>query len=382
MLARAFVLVLFVAACRGGSGEPTPSFDVGHQHACRVTEGGAVSCWGGNMFGQLGVPEAHQPVPSAVTVAGLGAATLVAVGGHHTCALVDGVPWCWGNDADGQTGGQDRDRHVPRPVPHVTDAVALSAGDRATCAATREGAVWCWGRIGPGDGGDTGPRLVGGPVDVVQVAVGNEHACARSSDGVWCWGGNRLGQIGDHSRDDRPHAVQIVAEPVVDIDAGMLHTCVATGAGKVLCWGMNGEDGMLGRGMSGDLLENTVPAPVQGIADAVEVSTGANFSCARRTTGEVSCWGSNLAQQLGPGSSAPSATPVAVSTAIVATQAGSKAEAGTIALTDVVALASGDFSTCAWLKSGTMACWGDDRFGQLGTGQARTVPVPQPAAAP
>ena len=354
-----------------------PSFDLGHQHACRVVDGGAVSCWGGNVFGQLGRPAASQPDPKAVAVEGLGAATVVAVGGHHTCALVSGVPWCWGDRDDGQTGGGDEPDHVPRAVAHVTDAATIAAGESSTCAATKAGAVWCWGRLGFGGDTDIAPRLIGGPVDVVQVAVGSEHACARSTDRVWCWGGNRLGQIGDHSREDRPHAVQIITEPVVDIDAGMLHTCVATGSGKVLCWGMNGEEGSLGRGMTGDLLENTVPAPVVDLGDAVEVSVGANFSCARRKTGEVSCWGSNLAQQLGVGTSAPSSTPVTVRTARVATEAGSDAPAGTIAVADAVAIASGDFSTCAWLKTGTLACWGDDRFGQLGTGQDRTVPEPQ-----
>jgi alpha-tubulin suppressor-like RCC1 family protein len=37
-----------------------------------------------------------------------------------------------------------------------------------------------------------------GLTNVIQVAAGAEHACARTYDGaVYCWGANASGQIGD-----------------------------------------------------------------------------------------------------------------------------------------------------------------------------------------
>ena len=41
------------------------------------------------------------------------------------------------------------------------------------------------------------PTLVGGVSDVVQLAVGDDHTCARTSTGrVYCWGANDFAQLG------------------------------------------------------------------------------------------------------------------------------------------------------------------------------------------
>jgi len=62
----------------------------------------------------------------------------------------------------------------------------------------------CWGsnQYGSlGDGTTTSsptPIAVPGMSDVVDVAGGSGHACARSGDGsVRCWGSNQRGQVGD-----------------------------------------------------------------------------------------------------------------------------------------------------------------------------------------
>ncbi|MEL6759699.1 MAG: hypothetical protein AAFP04_04780 [Myxococcota bacterium] len=64
-------------------------------HHCEL-EGGRVRCTGANDFGQIGgSPEV--PLPRR--------ATQVAVGMHHSCALLDnGRVWCWGSNANGQVG--------------------------------------------------------------------------------------------------------------------------------------------------------------------------------------------------------------------------------------------------------------------------------------
>jgi alpha-tubulin suppressor-like RCC1 family protein len=33
----------------------------------------------------------------------------------------------------------------------------------------------------------------------VAIAVGGRTGCAATSSGVWCWGDNRLGQLGNNS---------------------------------------------------------------------------------------------------------------------------------------------------------------------------------------
>jgi hypothetical protein len=46
--------------------------------------------------------------------------------------------------------------------------------------------------------------------DVEEVAGAIDHGCARLHDGaVWCWGDNRLGQLGDGTREPRSKAVRV-----------------------------------------------------------------------------------------------------------------------------------------------------------------------------
>ena len=86
-------------------------------------------------------------------------------------------------------------------------AVALTAGDRHTCALLDDQSVRCWGdnslaQIGAGAGAapsrPTAPR---GLHDVRALAAGDVHTCAARADGsVWCWGIGQSGQSGDGAR--------------------------------------------------------------------------------------------------------------------------------------------------------------------------------------
>src|SRR5262245_21217135 len=66
------------------------------------------------------------------------------------CALrTDGTVWCWGANIYGSLGSPDADggtTHLPAPVPGIDDAVALAVGvwDHV-CVIRAGGSVWCWG---------------------------------------------------------------------------------------------------------------------------------------------------------------------------------------------------------------------------------------------
>ena len=79
----------------------------GVAHVCALHESGEVSCWGGNDLGQLGTDEAVAENYSAVPVktAGISDATAISAGADHTCALhPTGEVTCWGSDVYGQLG--------------------------------------------------------------------------------------------------------------------------------------------------------------------------------------------------------------------------------------------------------------------------------------
>lgn len=138
-----------------------------------------------------------------------------------------------------------------------------------------------------------------------------------------------------------------VMPKVVQISAGEANTCALFDSGKVYCWGDNkyGEVG------DGTTIQRRAPAQVNGLTDAVEVSVGTFFVCARKQNGHVVCWGDNSHGTLGNGTTASTAVPVEVAN-----------------LTDVVEIEAGSYSACARKSDKTVFCWGDDTFGELGDG--------------
>lgn len=79
--------------------------DGGGEHTCALRAGGLVSCWGRNNAKQLGPMasvDSNQPIDVPMPD-GLPAEVL-ALGGNHTCALVDGAVYCWGGDSNNQLG--------------------------------------------------------------------------------------------------------------------------------------------------------------------------------------------------------------------------------------------------------------------------------------
>ena len=87
---------------------------------------------------------------------------------------------------------------------------------------------------------------------VTDVAAGDSHTCALSSDGqLRCWGLGDSGQLGDgnFANQATPPASGVDLDGVTAyrIAAGAAHTCALRRNGTARCWGA-GADGRLGRG--------------------------------------------------------------------------------------------------------------------------------------
>jgi len=230
------------------------AFAAGGEHVCAVTTGGALSCWGNNSYGQLGVSstDSHS-APTEVTGLGSGVATVACGGsGVHTCAaLTDGRVKCWGSNESGQLGdGTTISSTTPVDVAGLAEPVAmLAAGEDHNCAITRSGAAFCWGAGGNGQIGDGHAWSTSRPTAVVglesgvsAIGSGNLFNCALHADGeVVCWGDNSWGQLGDGSRERRlaPNKVNGLPGRAIALAAGDQHACVVLEGGALYCWGDN-----------------------------------------------------------------------------------------------------------------------------------------------
>ncbi len=189
-----------------GLGSGAAAVSAGWSRSCALTTAGAVTCWGDNSDGALGDgTTTDSSVPVDVVGLGSGAAA-VSAGDSSFCALTTaGAVTCWGSNRNGQLGIGTTT--IPRSSVPV-DVVGLGSGAVAvssSCAVTTAGAVKCWGRDGNGELGNGIIRNSSVPVDVVglgsgavAVSSGGLHSCALSTAGaVKCWGYNAYGELGN-----------------------------------------------------------------------------------------------------------------------------------------------------------------------------------------
>lgn len=403
------------AGSAGVSGLTTGNTLVGgQQFTCGLVDGGATACWGRNNVGQLGNAEqtlTEEPTHTPTTVTALdgGAPDRTAVGltagQNHVCALVaDASVRCWGDNQFGQLGRPAEQTPTgfdatPAIVPGLSDArvLALTAGDFHTCALLATGAVSCWGYNWFGQLGTAQhnlshtpnpvptlvPALDGTPGHTARaVMASGYHTCAVLTSGeVGCWGWNASGQAGENGATSTQNAnpgMTTVAgldadDPAVALTGGRQHTCAATAAGAVWCWGDN-QYGQLGSA-KGNGKDTAQPTPIQvaglsGDNRVTALSAGEFHTCATMAAGGARCWGINLFGQLGAaknsGSQKPNPKPVKV--------------AG-LGSDPVVALAAGAAHTCAMADGGVLRCWGTNAHGELGSSGGLRKAAPHPKAA-
>jgi hypothetical protein len=318
---------------------------------CALLSGGGVDCWG-----NMNTAASANPVATAIV-----GATAIAAGEYNICAVVSGgTVECTGLNDTGQLGNGSTSSaftSTPVQVMNVTGATALAAGARFECALLSGGTVSCWGQDtfgqlgGPEDGGAYGsysstPMAVENVTTATAIAAGATHACALLANGtVACWGGNNSGQLGLGSTVYTSDAAVIPSlTGVTSLSASNQTTCVVS-SGNVICWGEGLDDKFGGADSDGYAY---TPTLVPGVTGATAVAVGGEHVCALLSNGTVSCWGDGAQGQLGDGVMHEGLVPTPVTAS---------------GLTTATAIAAANYSTCALLSNGTVACWGLDYSG-------------------
>lgn len=243
----------------------------------------------------------------------------LSVGGGHTCAILNNQSTaCWGSDSSGQLGigGLVGDGYSPRLVngfPNYLNATSLSLGASHSCAVLEDGSVSCWG---------------------------------ESDNG-------RLGNGNDYTDRNIPHSTNSLGfgHSAIQLSSGGQFTCAILENGEVTCWG-RGTSGQLG---DGGLQDRSTPDKTGSFGSnrkAIAISAGSHHVCVILDDGKVSCWGEGGQGQLGNGESTSKYVPTLTS------DLGDRA----------VAISGGSDHTCALLENGSVVCWGNGDYGQLGNG--------------
>jgi alpha-tubulin suppressor-like RCC1 family protein len=131
---------------------------VGGNHSCALRTGGGIKCWGANAYGELGDgTTTRSPLPVAVYGLFSGVIAVGTALNAHSCAIVQGGAMkCWGKNLYGQLGnGKTAHSGTPVDVTGLSSGVvAMALGGEHTCALLTGGGLKCWGHNWYGELGD------------------------------------------------------------------------------------------------------------------------------------------------------------------------------------------------------------------------------------
>jgi len=270
-------------SCAAGSCAPIPSVEAGR--SC------GASCLGRCLDG-LCLPSLYRPFPT------------LALGGRHTCAVMQGVVRCWGNNDHIQLG-PDALNGVGSPLigGRVLGLAAaategeLSSGEQ-TCALLETG-VLCWG--GTNDAGQLGPEIPP-PWDPFSVAVPGATRIATQErtlywlepTGLLRVQGGGLSAQGLSNPSGEP-VVFPDGEAVVDVSVGDGVGCAILTSRRVACWGDN-RAGVIDPNAGGGT--NWAPTIVDGLSDVVRIAVTLEHACAVTSSGAMRCWGTDFSGSL------------------------------------------------------------------------------------
>lgn len=361
-------------------GGPAFSFPITQaRHTCGLTTVGAMFCWGGSIWGAMGI--ATNDATANVLAPELVATNLlfkdVDAGNIHTCGVTSTAEaYCWGSNLNGRLGDADPQGGTKsRPAAVAGDLffVSISAGDTHTCGVTSSspggssGAAYCWGSNTSGQLGDgtfderNVPVLVSGGLTFIAVSASHgAHTCGITTDFLtYCWGLNLDGQLGDNSTSTRnvPTLVQDAATHLFrSVSTGRFHTCAVRTDNATYCWGANTSQ-QLG---DGNTAQTDRLAPSLSTTATTGLSAGWLHTCGIAAGGGALCWGANASGQLGDGGTTERNASAPVS--------------GSLGIMQIAA--AEDFS-CGVTSDNRLYCWGTNDFGQLGDGTTtqRLAPV-------
>ncbi len=238
----------------------------GHDVVCAVTRAGEVQCMMPSDAPSSDDPSSPSFVPFAPERVEVPAGVTQIVAALDTfCVLTEAHEvWCWGGNLYGQAGrGRTLYSEEPVQIPGLSDVVQVDV-DVHGLAIHEDETVSRWG---------PGPAApMAGLTDVAQVS----GVCARRRDGgVWCWGANAEGELGNGTQrvrpgDERDTPVQVPGlRDITRLTTSPGAICALREDGAAFCWGLTWVVALHGQRDTYALLS---PFRVRGLPPARELA--------------------------------------------------------------------------------------------------------------
>ncbi|MCA9508446.1 MAG: DUF4215 domain-containing protein, partial [Myxococcales bacterium] len=339
------------------------------------------------------------------------------VGNSHTCFKSQNN-WrlkCWGSNEQGELGQENKDSisngvgieikeartiHIGRGISTALIAAGGNNTSKFTCLVTSAGTLKCFGdnsfgQLGRGDtiavgankdemGKGLSKVALGFARSVKDVDAGSQHVCVvLDNSSIQCFGRNNYGQLGlgdTNNRGDEPGEMGL-ALPFVNLGVALRAQHVALGQdfscalienGQIKCWGRN-DSGQLGQShtktigsTAQHMGKNLLPIDLGEGRIATQVAAGAKHVCALLDDSSLKCFGNNNFGQLGQGNTNNIGDEESeMGDKLLAINLGTHHK--------VLQVALGDNHSCALLDGGSLKCFGNNSFGQLGQGNTNNI---------
>ena len=249
------------------------------------------------------------------------------------------------------------------PISIMVKTSNISTGSSYTLLIDSNGGLWAFGNNETGKLGDgtttnkTSPVQIKQGTKFTQVSAGSNHSMAIDSEGnLWTWGYNSFGQLGDGTMTNRTSPVRIKqGTKFTQVSAGGLHSMAIDSEGNLWTWGCN-FNGELGDGTT---RYKASPIQIRG-TKFTKVSAGNSYSMAIDSEGNLWTWGYNDSGQLGDGTTTNRTSPVQIKKGTKFTQ-----------------VSAGNSHSIAIDSEGNLWAWGLNYYGELGDGTTtnKTSPV-------
>ncbi len=360
----------------------------GHYVSLALKADGTVWAWGNDLYGALGDAAGNSGIlAQAVQVSGMSDIISIGAGTWTSYAVrADGTAWAWGWNGsngslgNGTTGGSV---YLPQQVlasagSPLTNMVSVTGGAYYAMGLTSYGYLYAWGQNDQGQLGlgDTTNRLFATFVTSgirqcsaglmrldafgnEEYGVGGSSLAVRSTGEVIAWGRNDLGQLGLGDTVNRLSPASVPGAGLGrQASAGSRLSTMLRADGLVRAAGSDADGGIGDGGFGGTVPSFTVCDAPWALTGITATAGGNAFTLGLKGDGTVWAWGNNGSGQLGDGTYNFSALPVQVQAA------------GGSPLTNIIAIAAGGYHGVALDAAGRVWTWGNNDYGQLGSGAA------------